>query len=172
MDLSGDVFAYWGGGYEQVATVDAKEQEAGGYGSKVDLFIEPDQTKWLSVSNSTINKEETFPFEDQYIYLGRVINKTSSYTLQRNSYSCCPAVFGGGRNTGECYYAYFSNWWGATTGQKVRVGVRFRGSANNDRCAPRCFDGYSSAMSTYRYFAASAQVLLGAAECNALQAPF
>ena len=37
-------------------------------------------------------------------------------------------------------------------------GVRFRGYANNDKCAPRYFNGNNSAMNTNRNFAASAQV--------------
>lgn len=65
MNLSGDVFRYCGGGYEQVGTC-LNDPNVTRIGNTIDIYIEPDQKKWTYEKRSTINNGEVFNFESKY----------------------------------------------------------------------------------------------------------
>ena len=170
MNIVGDIWAYWGGGYEQIGHVTDASQTNGKYGSDIGLYLQPDQSKWLNESITNKREKELFDFEKSYIYLGRTTNERNSGDLRRMRYGAFPEIFGASSYTGECHYMWCDNWWGSSVGSKYRIAARFRAHAHLSSCAPRSLSAHSNVLSTTRFYAGSAQVLLGAPECNALQA--
>jgi hypothetical protein len=164
MNLSGDIFAYWGGGSENVGTyvVDANTSSVG---NPVDLYIEPDQKKWHNETIVSKADKGVFDFEFQYRKLGAYTNLGNSYVLKRQPYSCWKTENGGSISTGECHYVYDNNYWGSVLNTRYRIGLRFRGYAAYGNCSARyvLVYAYSAASSTYRFYAGSAQALIAGA---------
>lgn len=160
VDMSGDVFAYSGGGYEQVATTQHLQDEQR-TGNKMEFYIEPDQTKWLRETEVSKASPGTFGFEGSYRKVeGEFQNMGDSYAKSRLPYTGFRTVKGGGILTGECFYMWDNNYWGNVLNTRYRLAVRRRGYAYNTICSPRALDSYHAASATYRYYAGSAQALI------------
>lgn len=155
MGMSGDIFCFWGGGAEAVGSPEVDKAKCG-----IDVYLEPDQTKWVWDETSTHTDGSAFVAEGRYMRVGHLINGGNSYARERMPHSPWRTVGGGGISTGECYYAWQICSWGSTIGSRVRIGLRFRGAAAYGVCSPRDFDAYYSVGYAYVYYCGSAQVLL------------
>ena len=167
MNLSGDIFAYWGGGSENVGTctVDTNTSRVG---NPVDIYIEPDQKKWHNEISVTKPDKGVFDFESRYKKLGTYPNLGNNYALKRAPYSFWKTEKGGSISTGECFYVYDDNYWSSVLNTRALIGLRFRGYANIGYCSARNVFAYYAASYTNRYSAGSAQALIvGAAPLQA-----
>lgn len=154
--LSGDTFAYCGGGYEQVGT--CINPQSASVNNPVDFYLEPDQTKWVKESSVTKNDLGVFDFEKKYMKIGHALNLGESYAKDRLSYAGWKTAKGGGLSTGECCYAWDNNYWSATANQRARIAARFRGTAHHAHCSSRYLYATNAVSSTARYYAGFAQV--------------
>lgn len=154
--LSGDTFAYCGGGYEQVGT--CINPQSASVNNPVDFYLEPDQTKWVKESSVTKNDLGVFDFEKKYMKIGHALNLGESYTKDRLSYAGWKIAKGGNLSTGECCYTWDNNYWSTTANQRARIASRFRGSASSAYCSSRYLSADYAVSYTYRYFAGFAQV--------------
>lgn len=162
MNLSGDIFAYWGGGSENVGTYEI-DTNTSNIGNPVDLYIEPDQKKWHNETVVSKADKGVFDFESRYRKLGTYTNLGNSYVLKREPYSCWKTENGGSISTGECHYVYDHNYWGSVLNSRYRIGLRFRGNATNGHCSARHVHASYAASSTTRSYAGSAQALIAGA---------
>ena len=161
VNLSGDIFMYCGGGYEQVGT--CQFATSGSKGNPIDLYLEPDQRKWHTEKTSSRDDLGTFDFERLYIKTGSCTNIGDGYSALRSSYSGWKQKAGGSISTGECYYTWDNNYWSTKLNQRTRIAARFRGSAHNSFCSPRYLYAHYAVSSTNRTSGGSAQALLGSA---------
>ena len=161
VNLSGDIFMYCGGGYEQVGT--CQFTTSGSKGNPIDLYLEPDQRKWHTEKTYSRDDLGTFDFERSYIKTGSCTNIGDGYSVLRSSYSGWKQKAGGGISTGECYYAWDNNYWSTKLNQRTRIAARFRGNANNSFCSPRNLYANNVVTNAYRTHGGSAQALLGSA---------
>ena len=157
-NISGDIYAYWGGGCEVVGTCG----EATGNnttGHVMDGYLQPDQSKWMHETTISLPNHGRFAFEaeDAYPHLGTWLNKATGYAIQRNAYLPSRSKAGGSMSQGECYYSYEGKYWSSTVGTRVRVGLRFRGSAHFATCSPRHWYAYYGASFANRFYGGSAQ---------------
>ena len=162
MNLSGDIFAYWGGGSENVGTYEI-DKNTSNIGNPVDLYIEQDQMKWHNETVVSKADKGVFDFESRYRKLGTYTNLGNSYVLKRQPYSCWKTENGGSISTGECHYVYDHNYWGSVLNTRYRIGLRFRGYANFGNCSARYVYAHYAASYTYRASAGSAQALIAGA---------
>lgn len=160
-NISGDVFAYWGGGYEQVAT--CVNVTSGSVGHPVDLYLQPDQKKWLRETNITKNDLGFFDFERSYLYMGSYKTLGNSYAKARAPYTGWKTANGGTTSNGMCFFHYDYNYFSTKLNQRVRVAARFRGYASYSHCSRRSLNAYTPASYTTRFSAGSAQALIEAA---------
>ena len=142
VNLSGDIFMYCGGGYEQVGT--CQFATSGSKGNPIDLYLEPAQRKWHTEKTSSRDDLGTFDFERLYIKTGSCTNVGDGYSALRSSYSGWKQKAGGGISTGECYYTWDNNYWSTKLNQRTRIAARFRGHATNSFCSPRFLHAYSA----------------------------
>lgn len=161
MNLSGDVFAYSGGGYEQVGTVKYL-QDTQRTGNPVDIYIQPMQKQWVRETESSKNSLGTFGFEGSYMKIGTFENISDGYYKVRVPFSGWKKENGGNISQGECCYSWSNNYWGNTIDQRVRIAARFRGTANNGYCSPRALTANAAVTNAFRHNAGSAQALVGA----------
>ena len=154
LELSGDVFAYVGGGLELVGTGVGSTSASS---QQVDVFIEPDQTAWHSVTSASTTS--TFSFEDTYTKIGTQTVVGDHWAKDRVSYAPWSPTSGGGSTTYECFYNLQKPYWDSVAGTRYRIGARRRGTANSSYCSPRC--AYCTYAVSYGAvsFAGSAQVL-------------
>lgn len=162
VNLSGDVFSYWGGGYEQVGTCMYLQSESRA-GNKIDIYIQPAQEQWVRETSISKTNLGTFDFESSYDKVGVSSNLGNGYTKRRDAYSGWQDEKGGGYNTGECYYSYNDNYWGNVLSSRLRVAARFRGHAVYGYCSPRILHANYAVSSTTRAYVGSAQALIGRA---------
>lgn len=155
-NLSGDVFAYWGGGCEVVGTC-GENTENGTYGHTMDGYLQPDQSKWARETAYTKDDLGRFEFEDVYNHMLTYENKSNGYTIQRCANMPVRLIAGGNISQGECYYNYDQKYWSNKKDQRVRVGLRFRGYAFSGFCSPRFWIATYSAAATARSYGGSAQ---------------
>lgn len=165
MNLSGDIWRYQGGGYEQVGSQVTANSNTG---NKMKFYVQPDQTKWIwntVVGNTAANN---FGFEDLYkvieTYNGNdILTSNGGWMSIRVPYTGFGYQFSGNSNTHECAYHYASNqYWGnlATVGYKTRALVLRGGIAYHTYCSPRYLLSYRTASVTSSYFGGSAQALV------------
>lgn len=159
MNLSGDIFRYCGGGYEQVGTC-LNDPNVTRIGNTIDIYIEPDQKKWTYEKRSTINNGEVFNFESKYKKIATTQNLGDSYTLHRIPYAGWKDKKGGSIGTGECFYTYDNCYWASAIGIKSRVVARFGGYAYNGFCSPRHLHAHYAVSGSYRTYCGLAQLLL------------
>lgn len=161
VNLSGDIFMYCGGGYEQVGS--CQFTTSGSKGNPIDLYLEPDQRKWHTEKTSSRDDLGTFDFERSYIKTGSCTNVGDGYSALRSSYSGWKQKAGGSISTGECYYTWDNNYWSTKLNQRTRIAARFRGYALHSSCSPRYLYAAYAVSYTYRIYGGSAQALLGSA---------
>ena len=161
VNLSGDIFMYCGGGYEQVGT--CQFTTSGSKGNPIDLYLEPDQRKWHTEKTYSRDDLGTFDFERSYIKTGSCTNIGDGYSVLRSSYSGWKQKAGGSISTGECYYTWDNNHWSTKLNQRTRIAARFRGAANNSYCSPRYLNANYVVTNAARVYGGSAQALLGSA---------
>ena len=161
VNLSGDIFMYCGGGYEQVGT--CQFTTSGSKGNPIDLYLEPDQRKWHTEKTYSRDDLGTFDFERSYIKTGSCTNIGDGYSVLRSSYSGWKQKAGGGISTGECYYTWDNNYWSTKLNQRTRIAARFRGYANYSYCSPRSLAANNAVSTASRTYGGSAQALLGSA---------
>ena len=162
MDLSGDIFAYWGGGAELVGTCEHLQEEQK-TGNKVEMYLQPDQRLWAYEEATSKADGGRFGFEDTYMKTGEGENLGDSFTLKRQPYTPWKTAKGGGIGTGECCYTWDDNYWGNTIGTRYRIALRCRGNANATVCSGRNLYAFHGAGYAYWYFGGSAQALIGSA---------
>lgn len=161
VNLSGDIFMYCGGGYEQVGT--CQFATSGSKGNPIDLYLEPDQRKWHTEKTSSRDDLGTFDFERLYIKTGSCTNVGDGYSALRSSYSGWKQKAGGSISTGECYYTWDNNHWSTKLNQRMRIAARFRGYASFSACSPRHLSATYAVTYGARNHGGSAQALLGSA---------
>ncbi|WP_294719499.1 hypothetical protein [Prevotella sp.] len=163
MNVSGDVFAYWGGGYEMVGT--NKVQTDGNYNTEqltknyIDFYLEPNQSKWVNESAFSKNNLGTFGFEAVYGKIG-VFGPpilSEGYCKNRLGHTPYKIADGGNISSWQCFYSWAFPYWSSTLNQRVRIAVRLRGHADDSRCSARYLIAAASAAYTDVYFGGSAQ---------------
>ena len=166
MNLSGDVFGYWGGGMEMVGT--GKQQEntiqdkiKNAY---IDFYLEPKQKNWLMENNTILSDFKTFAFEGVYAKIGTFGPPIlgGGYFKKRMGLTPYKTENGGNIDSYQCCYGWTEPYWLDRYGQRVRIAVRLRGYASNAYCSPRSLLAYSSA-------AATDVVNGGSAQCRIVQ---
>lgn len=159
MNVSGDVFAYWGGGCEMVGTNKDDTGSAQLEKNYIDFYLEPNQSKWVNESVVSKNNLGTFGFEAVYGKIG-VFGPpilSNGYCKKRLGYTPYKIADGGNISSWQCFYSWAHPYWSSILNQRVRIAVRLRGYALAASCSARCLDAYYSAASTYVYYGGSAQ---------------
>lgn len=144
-NLSGDISAYNGGGLEIVGscTVDPDNNDFNDpefdpeVGNKIDIYVEPDQTKWHS--ETVISKDgldQVFGFEALYRHVLETTNLGGSYTLTREGFTPWKTAKASSLVHGECYCHLDDNGWGHLN-QRVRISSIFRGGSYYYNSSPR-----------------------------------
>ena len=163
MNVSGDIFAYWGGGCEMVGT--NKVQTNGSYNAEqllknyIDFYLEPNQSKWVNESGVSKNNLGTFGFEAVYGKIG-VFGPpilSDGYCKNRLGYIPYKIADGGNLSSWQCFYSWAYPYWSSTLNQRVRIAVRLRGHARHASCSARSLNASYSAAATYVTFGGSAQ---------------
>lgn len=163
MNVSGDVFAYWGGGCEMVGT--NKVQTNGSYNAElllknyIDFYLEPTQSKWVNESGVSKNNLGTFGFEAVYGKIGTFGPPILSDGYCKNRFGHTPYKIadGGNLSSWQCFYSLAFPYWSSTLNQRMRIAVRLRGSARFAICSPRSLLANNSAAFTHVSFGGSAQ---------------
>lgn len=161
MNLSGDVFGYWGGGMEMVGT--GKQQENTIQDKKknayIDFYLEPKQKNWLMENNTTLRDFKTFAFEGVYAKIGTFGPPIlgGGYFKKRMGLTPYKTENGGNIESYQCCYGWTEPYWLDQYGQRVRIAVRLRGYATNANCSPRSLDAGTSAAFAGVYDGGSAQ---------------
>ena len=141
VNLAGYIWAYYGGGLEMVGTPKAGAT-LGSAGNQIDLYVEPDQTKWLFETDVLKPAGQRFNFEDKYQLLATVNNLNNGYTLTRESYTPWKIAQASSVVQGESYYHWSDAQWISGT-NRVRLRALFRGSVSN--AGPRALNSLYSA---------------------------
>lgn len=163
MNLSGDIFAYWGGGMEMVGT--NKVQTKGDYNTDllaknfIDFYLEPNQAKWLNETAVSKNNLGTFGFEAVYGKIGTFGPPILSdgYGKKRLGHTPYKIANGGNISSWQCFYSWAYPYWSSTLNQRVRIAVRLRGNAAISRCSARYLYADNSAAITNVHYGGSAQ---------------
>lgn len=166
-NLSGDIYAYWGGGMECIGT--CVSTVSGHSGDPVDLYLEPEQKHWVFDTVTNHNDGAAFKAEGEYEKVGEGKTLGDGYSLADIPLTPWCAKHGGGLHSGMGHYDYGQNYWSTTVGGKTRIGVRVRGYASLTSCSPRFLSASRFAGHTITYSGGSAQVRLpeGAAPLQA-----
>jgi len=154
-NLSGDIFDYCQGGCEVIGTCEV-EQETSRAGNTYNVFLITDQRNWVHDTTVSLGTDLAL-IEQAENFVGRYTQVGEGYAKKRQSYTPVKLENGGSLSSYECFYGYTDNYWGNTIGNRYRVGLRFRGYANNGYCSPRYWYGDHTAAYTYANFAGSAQ---------------
>lgn len=163
MNVSGDIFAYWGGGCEMVGT--NKVQTNGGYNAElltkhyIDFYLEPTQSKWVNESGVSKNNLGTFGFEAVYGKIGTFGPPILSDGFCKNRLGHTPykIAYGGNLSSWQCFYSWAFPYWSSTLNQRVRIAVRLRGYANHAICSARFLAANDSVAYTHVAYGGSAQ---------------
>lgn len=159
MNVSGDIFAYWGGGVEVVGTCE-QLQETSREGNTVEFYVQNDQIQWHNDNTVSVTEGNAFTWEESYEKIGTATQVGNGYSIKRQSQVPYSIEQGGSLSTGECFYGYQDNYWGNVIGSRFRIGLRSRGYASYASCSPRNLSAYYLASYTARNSCGSAQVLL------------
>lgn len=158
VNLSGDIFMYCGGGYEQVGT--CLYPTSASTGNPVKFYLQPDQLQWHTEKSSSKTELGVFDFESQYLMIGEGTNLGDGYALRRLPYAPWKIEKGGSISTGECLYVWDNNYWSTTLNQRVRLACRSRGHAHSSTCSPRYLYAYFAVTHASRNYGGSAQALI------------
>ena len=162
MSLSGDIFAYWGGGCEMVGT--NKVKGTGSFQQEkldkdyVDFYLEPDQSKWTYETAVTKDDLGTFPFESAYSKIGTFGPPLllDDYAKTRLGFTPHKTLVGGNISSFQCFYTWQFPYWSNKIDQRARIGLRLRGASSNSRCSSRFLYASNSAASANVYIGGSA----------------
>lgn len=163
MNLSGDIFVYWGGGCEMVGT--NKVTTNGSYNTEqleknfVEFYLEPYQDKWVNETNPQLNDFGVFGFEAVYNKIGIFGPPflSDGYTKKRLGFTPYKIDGGGSIGSWQCCYMWTFPYWSSTLNQRARIAMRFRGFASNGACAPRFLYAHNAVSYTSVYYGGSAQ---------------
>lgn len=163
MNVSGDIFVYWGGGCEMVGT--NKVQTNGNYNTEqllknyIDFYLEPNQSKWVNESGVSKNNLGTFGFEAVYGKIGTFGPPflSDGYCKNRLGHTPYKIADGGNLSSWQCFYSWVYPYWSSTLNQRVRIAVRLRGSAAFALCSARSLFASNSAADTSVTIGGSAQ---------------
>lgn len=167
-NLSGDIWAYNGGGLEIVGscTVDPNNFDFDNpevnpaIGNKIDIYVEPDQTKWHSETVISKNGlDQVFGFEALYRHVLETTNQEDGYSLTREGSTPWKTANASYMAQGECYYQWEYNYWGSFN-QRVRIRSLFRSWSNLAYCSHRSLYANLAASATSRGYSGSAQALI------------
>ena len=164
MNVSGDVFAYWGGGCEMVSTNKGNTGSAQLEKNYIDLYLEPNQSKWVNESAVNKNNLGTFGFEAVYGKIG-VFGPpilSDGYCKKRLGYTPYKIADGGNMSSWQCFYSWAYPYWSSILNQRVRIAVRLRGYAAYARCSARFLSANASA-------AITSVINGGSAQCRIVQ---
>lgn len=164
MNVSGDVFAYWGGGCEMVGTNKGDTGSARLEKNYIDFYLEPNQSKWVNESNVSKNNLGTFGFEAVYGKIGVFGPPILSNGHCKNRLGNTPynIANGGNMSSWQCFYSSTYPYWSSTLNQRVRISVRLRGSASYAPCSARfLYASYSAATTNVSHG--------GSAQCRIVQ---
>ena len=162
MNVSGDIFAYWGGGCEMVGT---NKVQTNGYNAEqllknyIDFYLEPNQSKWVNESAVSKNNLGTFGFEAVYGKIG-VFGPpilSDGYCKNRLGHTPYKIADGGNLSSWQCFYSWAFPYWSSTLNQRVRIAVRLRGNAADALCSARSLHAGRSAAATHVTLGGSAQ---------------
>ena len=154
-NLSGDIWAYNGGGLEMVGT---RETDAI-TGHHVDVYLQPDQKRWHHDSTARKNIGETWDFEKTYLKVGEYETLGDSYTLERMSNSPVRIKKASNMSQGENYYMMDNCYW-ANKGQRARMRSLFRCLSNYAACSARYLNAYYDVLYTTVNYGGSFQALI------------
>ena len=154
-NLSGDIWAYNGGGLEMVGT---RETDAI-TGHHVDVYLQPDQKQWHHDSTARKNIGETWDFEKTYLKVGEYETLGDSYTLERMSNSPVRIKKASNMSQGENYYMWDNCYW-ANKGQRARMLSLFRGGSDYADCSARYLAAYYDVLITDVTIGGSFQALI------------
>lgn len=136
LDLCGDILGYCGGGLEMVGLGTGSGYT--GRDETVDIYIEPDQTKWHSETTVSKASQGTFDFESSYTKIASDITIVGDHWAKdRISYSPWSPTSGGSTSTYECFYHWQNPYWDSVSGTRYRLAARRRGIAPDSYCTPR-----------------------------------
>ena len=163
MNLSGDIFAYWGGGCEMVGT--NKVATNGSYNAEqleknfVEFYLEPYQDKWVNETNPQLNDLGIFGFEAVYNKMGIFGPPflTDGYAKKRLGFTPYKIENGGSLGSWQCCYMWAYPYWSRTLNQRVRIAVRFRGYASHGNCSARSLHASDAVSNTNVHTGGSAQ---------------
>lgn len=159
MNVSGDIFAFYGGGCEIVGTNKGGTDSARLEKNYIDFYLEPNQSKWVNESVVSKNNLGTFGFEAVYGKIG-VFGPpilSDGYCKKRLGYTPYKIADGGNISSWQCFYSWAYPYWSSTLNQRVRTSVRLRGDANSAYCSARYLHAYHSAAYTSVNAGGSAQ---------------
>ena len=159
MNVSGDVFAYWGGGCEMVCTNKGDTGSAQLEKNYIDFYLEPNQSKWVNESVVSKNNLGTFGFEAVYGKIG-VFGPpilSDGYCKKRLGYIPYSIANGGNMSSWQCFHSWAIPYWSSTLNQRVRIAVRLRGHADSTKCSVRSLYAHNSAADTSVRIGGSAQ---------------
>ena len=131
-NLSGDIWAYNGGGLEMVGTAETDAMT----GHHVDVYLQPDQKQWHHDSVAQKNIGESWDFEKTYLKVGEYETLGDSYTLERMSNSPVRIKNASNMSQGENYYMLDNGYW-ANKGQRARMKSLFRCRSYFSHCSAR-----------------------------------
>ncbi len=162
MNLSGDIYSYTQGGAEVIGECTIAPATSK-IGNPIVSYLIPDQTKWLNDTVTSKAAPVKFMIEESAnaIKTGEGTNLADGFYAQRIGYSPIKAVLGGAISSYECCYGYTRNEWASTVGTRVRLALRFRGTAIYTVCSPRYWYANYSSSIQYRNIGGSAQALIG-----------
>ena len=144
-NLSGDIWAYNGGGLEMVGTSETDAIT----GHHVDVYLQPDQKKWHNDSIWWKNIGESWDFEKTYIKVGEYETLGDSYTLERMSNSPVRIKKASNMSQGENYFmGDIGEWPMANKGKRVRLMSGVRSISPNAICSARAFTAGGDVMVT------------------------
>ena len=153
-NLSGDIWAYNGGGLEMVGTIETIPM-----GNHVDVYLQPDQKQWHHDSTAKKNIGETWDFEKTYIKVGEYETPGDSYTLERMSNSPVRIKKASNMSQGENYYMV-DNSSPEHIGLRVRRMSMFRNWSRDAYCSVRYLFARDSVNYIYTAYSGSFQALI------------
>lgn len=161
MNIVGDVNAFWGGGCEIVGTCNSNATSVIDR-AKVnfsDIYLEPEQKKWVYEPEATKNNLGIFGFEKTYSKIGTFGPPIlpDSYIKNRKGFTPWAVEIGGNLANWQCYYGYLYPNWSSTIDQRVRIALLFRGYAKCAFCSARFLNANTAAYNPYLNFVGSAQ---------------
>ena len=154
-NLSGDIWAYNGGGLEMVGTSETNMMT----GHHVDVYLQPDQKQWHHDSTAIKHIGETWDFEKTYLKVGEYKTRGDSYTLERMSNSPVRIKMASNMSQGENYYMWDDRNW-ANKGERARMESLFRGLSNSAECSARNLNASYAVLAKKMSFGGSFQALI------------